>query len=48
MQLCNEQLDIELTYATYATMLDNYLCNYATYATMQLMQQDFDDILTLY
>ena len=36
MQL--EQLDIELTYANYATM--------EFYATMQLMQQDFDDILT--
>ena len=39
MQL--EQLDIELTYANYATMQLMQLWNF-----MQLMQQDFDDILT--
>jgi hypothetical protein len=40
MQLCKEQLGIKLTYETYATM--------KLYETMQLMQQDFDDILNLY
>jgi hypothetical protein len=46
MQLCKEQLDIKLTYATYATM--QLYETMQLYATMQLMQQDFDDILNLY
>jgi hypothetical protein len=43
MKICNKQLDIDLTYATYATYATMQL-----YETIQLMQQEFDYIITLY